>query len=143
MRAREKADARRLAPYVSRFAAEWVRDEAEVGHRRVEGSLAFFDISGFTRLADRLLRSGKEGAEALTSVIDELPADMGEYIAAKTAGEALCGFLEQTHRDLAIHKPRLPRMATDQTASLLPVKNEDAVSIMLEHLRILGDLSLK
>jgi len=33
------------------------------------------------------------------------------------AGEILCGFLQKTNPGIAIHKPRLPRVATDQTVS--------------------------
>jgi hypothetical protein len=51
------------------------------------------------------------------------------------AGEMLCAFLQKTQREIIIHKPRLPGMATDQTASFLEVGNQDPVAIMLEHLR--------
>ncbi|MBM3302540.1 MAG: SDR family NAD(P)-dependent oxidoreductase, partial [Deltaproteobacteria bacterium] len=51
--------------------------------------------------------------------VDDLPLDMGEYAAAKMAGEVLCRFLEKANSGLRIHKPRLPRTATDQTVSLL------------------------
>jgi len=65
---------------------------------------------------------------------------MGEYAAAKMAVEILCDFLHKTHPGLTIHKPRLPRIATDQTVSLLPVVNQDPVSILLAHLRKLREL---
>ena len=70
-----------------------------------------------------------------SAAIDELPLDMGEYAAAKMAGECLCDYLQKAHVGLTIHKPRLPRIATDQTNSLLPVKNQEPVSILLNHLR--------
>jgi hypothetical protein len=66
---------------------------------------------------------------------------MGEYAAAKMAGEVLCDFLQKTNPGIAIHKPRLPRVATDQTASLLPVSNQDPVSVLLAHLRYLRQLA--
>lgn len=71
--------------------------------------------------------------------IDELPLNMGEYTAAKMAGEILCTFLEKTNPDITIHKPRLPRTATDQTTTLFSVHNEDPVPLMLENLRRLRD----
>ena len=71
--------------------------------------------------------------------IDDLPLNMGEYAAAKMAGEVLCRFLEKANLGIKIHKSRLPRTATDQTASLLPVENEDPVPLMLENLRYLRD----
>ena len=71
--------------------------------------------------------------------IDELPLNMGEYTAAKMAGEILCTFLEKTNPGITIHKPRLPRIATDQTATLFSVNNQDPVPLMLENLRCLRD----
>ncbi|MCP4609787.1 MAG: SDR family NAD(P)-dependent oxidoreductase [Planctomycetes bacterium] len=73
--------------------------------------------------------------------IDDLPLNMGEYASAKMAGEVLCCFLEKADPSIRIYKPRLPRTATDQTASLLPVKNEDPVQLMVENLRHLRDSS--
>ena len=37
---------------------------------RVEGSLAFVDISGFTALTERLARRGKVGAELMRDTLD-------------------------------------------------------------------------
>jgi hypothetical protein len=65
---------------------------------------------------------------------------MGEYAAAKMAGEILCDFLQKANPRLTIHKPRLPRVATDQTVSLLPVGNQDPVSVLLTNLRHLRQM---
>ena len=67
--------------------------------------------------------------------VEETPLNMAEYIAAKSAGEALCAILEKKYPDLIIYKPRLPRMATDQTVSILPVNSEHPSYVMLDHLR--------
>jgi hypothetical protein len=75
-----------------------------------------------------------------SAAIEDLPLDMGEYAAAKTAGELLCDFLQKAHPGLAIHKPRLPRVATDQTVSLLPVSNQEPVSVLVSHLRYLRQM---
>jgi len=75
-----------------------------------------------------------------SAAIEELPLDMGEYAAAKMAGEILCDFLQKTHPGLAIHKPRLPRVATDQTVSLLPVSNQEPVSVLLSNLRYMRQM---
>jgi hypothetical protein len=71
--------------------------------------------------------------------IDELPVNMGEYATAKMAGEVLCSFLEKTNNGIKIIKSRLPKLATDQTSSLLPDQNLDQVPILLEQLRSLRD----
>jgi hypothetical protein len=75
-----------------------------------------------------------------SAAIEELPLDMGEYAAAKMAGEILCEFLQKAHHGLLIHKPRLPRVATDQTVSLLPVSSQEPVSILLSNLRYLRQM---
>ena len=67
--------------------------------------------------------------------VEETSPDMSEYTAAKSAGEMLCRFLMEIDADLQIDAPRLPRLATDQTASLLPVTKEDPVPVMLGYLK--------
>jgi hypothetical protein len=100
-------------------------------------------VGGFLKTVEMLALQPR-GLERIfypsTTAIDEMPSDMGEYAAAKAAGERLCDFLRQTRPALKIHRPRLPRLATDQTVSLLPVENQDPVSILLPHLRALRDL---
>ncbi|HEV7999895.1 MAG TPA: MaoC/PaaZ C-terminal domain-containing protein [Planctomycetaceae bacterium] len=70
-----------------------------------------------------------------SSAIDELPLRLGEYAAAKSAGETLCRFLEQAHPGIRIHCPRWPRLATDQTASLLAIDTQDPPETVLRALR--------
>ncbi len=67
--------------------------------------------------------------------IDELPATMGEYAVAKSAAETLCRFLAKRHRRIRFHFPRLPRLATDQTVSLLAVDNAEPRTVVLGMLR--------
>jgi class 3 adenylate cyclase len=59
-----------LAPYFPRLAIEWIRSTPELSHRELEGTIAYVDISGFTKLSERLARLGKSGAEELTATID-------------------------------------------------------------------------
>lgn len=93
-------------------------------------------VAGFSRLVDALLPLGLSGALYPSSVaVEELPADMGEYAAAKAAGESLCAYLAKTRRGLGIRVPRLPRIATDQTRSLAPVKDRPAAEVLLPELR--------
>jgi class 3 adenylate cyclase/tetratricopeptide (TPR) repeat protein len=63
----EKPDAAHLARYLPALLADW--DEG-VRYRTVEGTVAFVDISGFTKLSERLAKHGRIGAEALTETID-------------------------------------------------------------------------
>ena len=59
-----------LAPYFPRLAIEWIRSSPEQLQQELEGTIAFVDISGFTKLSERLARLGKSGAEELTATID-------------------------------------------------------------------------
>lgn len=58
-----------LAPYLPKLVVEWFAAEPEATWRVVEGSLAFVDISGFTKLSERLARQGKVGGEELADTI--------------------------------------------------------------------------
>jgi len=97
-------------------------------------------IIGFQRIVEQLSSFGLKGFFFPSSVfVDELPLNMGEYAIAKMAGEVLCAFIKKTKKEMTIYKPRLPRMATDQTTNVMRTSNLDPVSIMLEHLRSFRD----
>ncbi|MGB5750723.1 MAG: SDR family NAD(P)-dependent oxidoreductase [Desulfobacterales bacterium] len=110
--------------------------------QRFGGFIEYY-VTGFLRTF-QALAAGSTGLQKIfypsSSAIEELPPDMGEYAAAKMAGEILCDFLQKTNPGLTIHKPRLPRIATDQTVSLLPVSNQDPVAVLLTHLRTLRQM---
>lgn len=59
-----------LEPYLPRLIRYWDHDSPGELHRSIEGSMLFADISGFTRMSERLARHGKVGAEEVTQVID-------------------------------------------------------------------------
>lgn len=63
-------DANRLAAFGSRLAHTWPADAGR--WRIVDGTLGFFDVSGYTRLTERLSRLGAEGAEGITEIADAL-----------------------------------------------------------------------
>ncbi len=69
-------EAERLAPYVPRLALEWLVDTPSALHRRVEGTVLFVDVSGFTALTERLAARGKVGAEEITDVIGSVFTEM-------------------------------------------------------------------
>lgn len=62
----------RLKPYVPRLVIDWLREVPDARHRRVEGSLAFVDISGFTELTEKLARRGKVGAEEVSDTLQTI-----------------------------------------------------------------------
>lgn len=61
----------RLLPYVPRLALEWAARDRPSTWLAIEGSMVFADISGFTRMSERLARRGRIGAEEVTEVMNE------------------------------------------------------------------------
>jgi class 3 adenylate cyclase/tetratricopeptide (TPR) repeat protein len=59
-----------LQPYLARLVRYWDEEAPGRLHRPVEGTMALIDISGFTRMSERLARYGNVGAEEVTEVID-------------------------------------------------------------------------
>jgi predicted ATPase/class 3 adenylate cyclase len=62
--------AARLRPYVAGLAVDWLQTTPDTRHKRIEGSLAFVDISGFTTLTERLATKGKVGAEEMSDLLN-------------------------------------------------------------------------
>lgn len=60
-----------LQQYLPRLVRYWDQDAPGELHRTIEGSMVFVDISGFTKMSERLARHGKVGAEEVTDVIDD------------------------------------------------------------------------
>ncbi len=58
-----------LTPYVPRLLLRHLAETPDDAVRTVEGTVAFVDVSGFTKLSERLARRGREGAERLADAI--------------------------------------------------------------------------
>lgn len=94
-----------------------------------------FYLLGFHKLFNRYVNRGTKRFFCPSSVaVDELPAAMGEYCVAKAAAEAYCDWVTCNKPDVTISHPRLPRLATDQTASIATADNGDT-ALMLQILR--------
>jgi class 3 adenylate cyclase/tetratricopeptide (TPR) repeat protein len=65
----EAFDGAAMRPFAPRVLLEWLRDEPDTSFRLVEGSIVFADISGFTKLSEKLAVQGRVGAEELTDAI--------------------------------------------------------------------------
>ena len=61
---------RSLRPYAPRMLLDWLHEAPDEQTRVIEGSVVFADISGFTRLSERLAARGRVGAEELTDTIN-------------------------------------------------------------------------
>lgn len=93
-------------------------------------------VKGFEKVCDTLL----QGTDYLTvfypsSIAIEKPlASLAEYIAAKIKGEEFCEQLNKKN-NIAVYYPRLPRIDTDQTLSLIKVASADAIDVLLPYMR--------
>jgi acyl dehydratase/NADP-dependent 3-hydroxy acid dehydrogenase YdfG len=92
-------------------------------------------VQAFTRLVENLAPYGLKRVFYPSSVyVEDPPARFAEYAAAKAAGETVCMALQKGYTGLMISKPRLPRVATDQTASLTQQDAVDPAPLILEAL---------
>ena len=58
-----------LRPYAPRLLIRWLAEQPHLSFRTLDGSMLFVDISGFTKMSERLARHGKVGAEEVTDVL--------------------------------------------------------------------------
>jgi NADP-dependent 3-hydroxy acid dehydrogenase YdfG len=133
--------------YLYYFATPFIfgAGRGKFSSRRFAGFCEYY-VTGFLRIVQAVTAAPTNLQKIFypsSAAVEELPLDMGEYAAAKMAGEILCDFLQKTYTGLCIHKPRLPRVATDQTVSLLPIGNLDPSPVLLSHLRHLRQMKLK
>ncbi len=107
--------------------------------RFLDEFLAFY-VHGFHRLCVAFAGARGTGTPLIafypsTTALDDRPAGMTEYAMAKAAGEQLCRDMNQIMPNMRIQISRLPRLATDQTAAVLPGKHLDAIEVLLPILR--------
>ena len=69
-RLRARHELRPSRPISRELVIEWMHESPDAIHRELESTLVFVDISGFTKLSERLARRGKVGAEELAVTID-------------------------------------------------------------------------
>jgi len=67
--------------------------------------------------------------------VSERPDGMTEYAMAKAAGEVLCAEMNVSLAPMHVIVNRLPRLATDQTASIVAVETASALETMLPLIR--------
>jgi NADP-dependent 3-hydroxy acid dehydrogenase YdfG len=99
----------------------------------------FLDIyvNGFWQLSQALrARQPKVSIFYPSSVsVTERPQGMTEYTMAKAAGEVLCADMNTSLAPLHVTVSRLPRLPTDQTASVVPAETALPLDIMLPIIR--------
>ena len=113
------AEADRGDPFAPRLVREWLAQTPDERHRRLPGTMIFADISGFTRLTERLARQGRVGAELLSDTLDLTftrlldPAFDDDADLLKWGGDAVLLFVRGTD-----HAVRAARIAHRMRAAL-------------------------
>ncbi|HUP87239.1 MAG TPA: adenylate/guanylate cyclase domain-containing protein [Acidimicrobiales bacterium] len=65
-----------LVPFVPRLLLRWQAETPEERFRLVEGTLVFIDLSGFTKMSERLAKHGRVGAEEVSDAVDATFSDL-------------------------------------------------------------------
>jgi hypothetical protein len=95
-------------------------------------------VEGFYEVYTSALRDQKAGTSVFypsSVAVEDHPLDMTEYAMAKAAGEILCSDLARSNGGYRFIVERLPRMLTDQTATVMPIKTIAPVEVMLPIVR--------
>lgn len=83
------ADLERASAHVPRLLLGWPAEHGDARHAVIDGTTVFADISGFTKLSERLARlGGKSGAEQVAGVVSTAFHDLLTVVAAH-GGEML------------------------------------------------------
>jgi NAD(P)-dependent dehydrogenase (short-subunit alcohol dehydrogenase family) len=97
-----------------------------------------FYVHGFLRLVEAACRLRRDGISVFypsTVYVQDRPADMTEYAMSKAAGEVLCADIARFMPRVRVITERLPRLPTDQTASLIRAKSANPLEVMLPIIR--------
>lgn len=94
-------------------------------------------VDGFLDLAEALRARRRDVSLFYPSsvAVTERPRGMLEYSMAKAAGEILCAEMNQALRPLHVTVDRLPRLRTDQTASIFEVGMPSSADRLLPAVR--------
>jgi NADP-dependent 3-hydroxy acid dehydrogenase YdfG len=108
------------------FATPSISGQAVSGRFVHERFLKFCDfyVRGVANVHAELRSISNQPFElfyASSVFVDDVPTNMGEYAAAKAAGEMFCHFLSKTDHNLKVHIERFPRLPTDQTVGIYEI----------------------
>jgi nucleoside-diphosphate-sugar epimerase len=67
--------------------------------------------------------------------VEDRPRGMLEYSMAKAAGELLCAEINRVMGEVRVIIRRLPRVLTDQTATVMSLHNTDAFEVLMPIIR--------
>lgn len=107
-------------------------------NRQVFDEFAAFYVDGFYDVVRCLAKRRTAGISVFypsSVAVTEPVGGMAEYAMAKSAAETLCAYINTTERNVSIVTARLPRLPTDQTASLTEIETADPMTELLPILR--------
>ena len=113
------------------------RKSSLFSQQRFQEFLTFYAIGFYDLCRELRLRFGKRLSILYPSsvYIDSRPDNMTEYAMAKAAGEVLCADIQKFESPGRILVRRLPRLPTDQTASLVNITTVEPISVILPIVR--------
>ncbi len=113
------------------------RPQAKTYDRDRFDGFASIYLDGFYNLCEVLAASGTPKSIFYPSTIFVVsrPRGMTEYVMVKAAGELLCEEIGIAMPALRLTTDRLPRVLTDQTASIVPVSTAPAIDVILPIIR--------
>lgn len=96
-----------------------------------------FYVSGFLNMWVECVRTSTACSFFYPSsiAVNDPTNELSEYILAKSIGENLCIQLNKLFPQFPILSKRIPRVATDQTQSILNIEAEDPFQVMLPIIR--------
>jgi NAD(P)-dependent dehydrogenase (short-subunit alcohol dehydrogenase family) len=117
--------------HVYYFASPKIRQgpRGKFDHTLFQSYLSFF-VTGFETLV-RALPAPVEIVYPSTVFVHQPEARFAEYIAAKAAGEALCDYLDTHRAGITVRVVRLPRLRTDQNATVAGPTGADPADAIL------------
>lgn len=89
-------------------------------------------VTGFYAVLDACLKLCPDGLRVFypsSTAVEERPSNLTEYAMSKAAAEVLCDSLKGSKMRLFVE--RLPRLPTDQTATLLKIATADPIRTLL------------
>ena len=115
--------------------------KAELFNRRLFSEFVDFYLEKFAELCAWIEEGAHDRKRRIkvflpsTVFIDERPRGMTEYAMAKAAAEILAADLNAHLENVTIVSTRLPRMPTDQTSSIAPIRTVSAIEALLPVVR--------
>lgn len=106
-------------------------------NERIYQKFVSFYVTGFEELMAYLDKQNALPSAVFypsSAFVNEAPANLQEYAKAKAEGEAACKKWGQQHHATKLYAPRIPKVATDQTASLFNSGSDDTAEVMLNYI---------